>query len=67
MKRFRTHAVIVVLIAAAVVIILFVDAVRVRMEWATGGFVLGLVAATVAVLDARHHRARREKSGSAQE
>ncbi len=61
MKRFRTHAVIVALIAAAIVIILLSHSVRVRLEWGTGGFVLGLIAAAVVVLDTRHHRERREK------
>ncbi|MGB9111623.1 MAG: hypothetical protein WCF24_02725 [Acidimicrobiales bacterium] len=61
MKRFRAHAVIVALIAAAVVIIVLSHSVRVRLEWGTGGFVLGLIAAAVVVLDMRHHRERREK------
>ncbi len=61
MKRFRTHAVIVALIAAAIVIILLSHSVRARLEWGTGGFVLGLIAAAVVVLDTRHHRERREK------
>ncbi|HTX02018.1 MAG TPA: hypothetical protein VMD59_24760 [Acidimicrobiales bacterium] len=61
MKRFRSHAVIVVLIAAAIVIILLSHSVRVRLEWGTGGFVLGLIAAAVVVLDTRHHRERGEK------
>jgi hypothetical protein len=61
MKRFRTHAVIVALIVAAVVIILLSHSVRLRLEWGTGGFVLGLIAAAVVALDTRHHRARREK------
>jgi hypothetical protein len=61
MKRFRTHAGIVALIAVAVVIVLLSHSVRVRLEWAIGGFVLGLIAAAVVVLDTRHHRANREK------
>jgi hypothetical protein len=61
MKRLRTHALIVVLIAAAVVIILLSHSVRVRLEWGTGGFVLGLIAAAVVALDTRHHRERRER------
>jgi len=61
MKRFRTHAVVVAFIAVAIVVILLSHSVRVRMEWGTGGFVLGLIAAAVVVLDTRHHRERREK------
>ena len=61
MKRFRSHAGVVALIAIAVVIILLSHSIRVRLEWGTGGFVLGLVAASVVALDMRHHRERRDK------
>jgi hypothetical protein len=61
MERFRTHAVVVALIAVAVVIILLSHSVRVRLEWGTGGFVLGLIAAALVALDVRHHRERRER------
>jgi hypothetical protein len=56
MKRFRTHTVIFILIAVGVVIILLSRSIRVRLEWGTGGFVLGLVAAAIVALDIRHHR-----------
>ena len=61
MKRFRTHAGIVAVIAAGVVIILVSHSLRVRFEWATGGFVVGLIAAGVVALDVRHHRKQRGK------
>ena len=61
MKRFRTHAAIVAVIAAGVVIILVSHSLRVRLEWATGGFVVGLIAGGVVALDVRHHRKQREK------
>lgn len=61
MKRFRTHAGVGALIAAAVVIILLSHSIRVRLEWGTGGFVLGLVAAAVVSLDMRRHRLRRSR------
>jgi hypothetical protein len=57
-KRFRSHAVVIGIIAIAVVIILLSHSVRVRLEWGTGGFVLGLIAGAVVVLDIRHHRKR---------
>jgi peptidoglycan/LPS O-acetylase OafA/YrhL len=57
-KRFRSHAVVLGLIAVAVVIILLSHSIRVRLEWGTGGFVLGLIAGTVVALDVRHHRKR---------
>ena len=61
MTRFRTHTAVVAVIGAAVVIILLSHSLRVRLEWGTGGFVLGLITAAVVALDARHHRRRREK------
>jgi hypothetical protein len=62
MKRFRSHTVVVAVIAAAVVVILLVHSVRVRVEWGTGGFILGLVAAGLVALDVRHHRKRRSSA-----
>ncbi len=61
MERFRTHAGVVALIAVAVVIILLSHSIRARLEWGTGGFVLGLIAAAVVAFDVRRHRERREK------
>jgi hypothetical protein len=61
MRRFRSHAVIVAIIVAAIVVILLSHAVRVRLEWGAGGFVLGLIAAAAVVLDTRHHRERHDK------
>jgi hypothetical protein len=58
MKRFRTHAGVVALIVVCVVIILLSHSIRLRLEWATGGFVLGLIAAALVALDVRHHRKR---------
>jgi hypothetical protein len=60
MKRFRTHAGIVTLIVVCVAIILLSHSIRVRLEWGTGGFVLGLIAGAIVALDIRHHRARHE-------
>jgi hypothetical protein len=57
-KRFRSHAGIIVVIAIAVVIILLSHSIRVRLEWGTGGFVLGLIAGALVALDIRHHRKR---------
>jgi hypothetical protein len=62
MKRFRSHTFVVGVIAVAVVIILLIHSVRVRLEWGTGGFILGLVAAALVALDVRHHRKRRSSS-----
>jgi hypothetical protein len=59
MKRFRSHAFVVGVIAVAVVIILLVHSIRVRLEWGAGGFVLGLIAGALVALDVRHHRKRR--------
>ena len=59
MTRFRTHAAVLAVIAAGVVIILVSHSLRVRLEWATGGFVLGLIAGGVVALDVRRHRKRR--------
>ena len=50
---------VIAVIAVAVVIILLSHSVRVRLEWGTGGFVLGLIAAALVALDVRHHRKRR--------
>jgi hypothetical protein len=60
MKRFRSHAVIVAVIVVCVVLILLSHSIRLRLEWGTGGFVLGLIAAGIVALDVRHHRKRRE-------
>jgi peptidoglycan/LPS O-acetylase OafA/YrhL len=57
-KRFRSHAVVIGVIAIAVVIILLSHSIRVRLEWGTGGFVLGLIAGALVALDIRHHRKR---------
>ena len=58
MKRFRSHAVVIGVIAVAVVVILLGHSVRVRLEWGTRGFVLGLIAGALVALDIRHHRKR---------
>ena len=57
-KRFRSHVGVVAVIAVAVVVILLSHSIRVRLEWGTGGFVLGLIAGGVVALDVRHHRKR---------
>lgn len=59
MKRFRSHAVVLGVIVAAVVVLLLSNSVRLRLEWGTGGFILGLVAAALVALDVRHHRKQR--------
>jgi hypothetical protein len=59
MKRFRSHGFIIAGIAVAVVLILLIHSVRVRLEWGTGGFILGLIAGALVALDVRHHRKRR--------
>jgi peptidoglycan/LPS O-acetylase OafA/YrhL len=59
MKRFRSHAIVIGVIAVAVVIILLIHSVRVRLEWGTGGFILGLLAGALVALDVRHLRKRR--------
>jgi peptidoglycan/LPS O-acetylase OafA/YrhL len=59
MKRFRSHAFVLALIGVAVVIILLVHSIRLRLEWGTGGFILGLIAGGLVALDVRHHRKRR--------
>jgi peptidoglycan/LPS O-acetylase OafA/YrhL len=56
MKRFRSHAMVLGVIALAVVVILLTHAIRVRLEWGTGGFILGLLAGAFVALDTRHHR-----------
>jgi len=55
-KRFRSHALVACVIALAVLLILFTHSIRVRLEWGTGGFILGLLAGGVMTLDLRHHR-----------
>jgi peptidoglycan/LPS O-acetylase OafA/YrhL len=57
-KRFRSHAVVLALIIVAVVVILLSHSIRIRLEWGTGGFVLGLIAGMLVALDVRHHRKR---------
>jgi high-affinity Fe2+/Pb2+ permease len=59
MKRCRSHAVVIAVIVVAVVILLLFHSIRVRLEWGTGGFILGLIAAGLVALDVRHHRKRR--------
>jgi hypothetical protein len=56
MKRFRTHAMVPVVIALAVIVILLTHSIRVRLEWGTGGFILGLLAGAIVTIDTRHHR-----------
>jgi hypothetical protein len=58
LKRFRTHAAVVVVIVVCVVIILVSHSARLRLEWGTGGFVLGLIAGAIVALDIRRHRKR---------
>jgi len=60
MERFRTHTGIITVIVVCVVIILLSRSIRVRLEWGTGGFVLGLIAGAIVALDVRHHRKHRE-------
>jgi peptidoglycan/LPS O-acetylase OafA/YrhL len=64
MKRFRTHAVVLGVIALAVVIILLAHSIRVRLEWGTGGFILGLLAGAFVAVDTRHHRKKKAHSQS---
>ena len=61
-KRFRSHALVVGVIALAVLLILFTHSIRVRLEWGTGGFILGLLTGAVVGLDYRHHRKVRARS-----
>jgi peptidoglycan/LPS O-acetylase OafA/YrhL len=56
MKRFRSHAMVLGVIALAVIVILLTHSIRVRLEWGTGGFILGLLAGSLVTLDMRHHR-----------
>jgi hypothetical protein len=57
-KRFRSHAVILGVIVLALVVILLSHSIRVRLEWGTGGFVLGLIAGALVAVDVRHHHKR---------
>jgi peptidoglycan/LPS O-acetylase OafA/YrhL len=61
-NRFRSHALIIGVIVVAVVILLLMHSVRVRLEWGTGGFILGLIAGALVALDLRHHRKRRAEA-----
>jgi hypothetical protein len=56
MKRFRSHATVLIALALAVIVILLTHSIRVRLEWGTGGFILGLLAGAVVTIDSRHHR-----------
>jgi hypothetical protein len=56
MKRFRSHAMVLGVIALAVVVILLTHSIRVRLEWGTGGFILGLLSGALVAIDTRHHR-----------
>jgi peptidoglycan/LPS O-acetylase OafA/YrhL len=56
MKRFRSHATVLGVIALAVIVILLTHSIRVRLEWGTGGFILGLLAGAFVAIDGRHHR-----------
>ena len=60
MRRFRSHAFVLGVIAVAVIVILLSRSVRVRLEWGTGGFVLGLIAGALVVVDVRHHRQQKQ-------
>jgi Flp pilus assembly protein TadB len=64
MKRFRFHGLIVAAVAVALVIILLSHAIRVRLEWGTGGFIVGVACGVLVVVDSRRHRKRRRESGS---
>jgi membrane associated rhomboid family serine protease len=63
-KRFRFHGLIIAAVAIAVVIILLSHAIRVRLEWATGGFIVGVVFGVLLVVDSRRHRKRRRDAGA---
>lgn len=58
MRRIRSHVLVLGVIGVAVAVMLLSHSLRVRLEWGTGGFVLGLIAATLVTLDVRHHRKR---------
>jgi hypothetical protein len=56
--RFRSHAIIFGVIAIAVIVMILSHSVRVRLEWGTGGFVLGVLSGVILAVDVRHHRKR---------
>jgi hypothetical protein len=56
MKRLRSQATVLGVIGIAVVVILLTHSIRVRLEWGTGGFILGLLAGAFVAIDTRHHR-----------
>jgi peptidoglycan/LPS O-acetylase OafA/YrhL len=58
-KRFRSHTLVLSVIAVAVVVLLLSHSIRVRLEWGTGGFVLGLIAGALVAVDVRHHHRKR--------
>jgi hypothetical protein len=57
-KRFRSHAIIFGVIAVAVIVMVLSHSVRVRLEWGTGGFVVGVISGVLLAVDVRHHRKR---------
>jgi hypothetical protein len=57
-KRFRSHAIIFGVIAVAVIVMVLSHSVRVRLEWGTGGFVVGVISGVLLAADVRHHRKR---------
>ena len=58
LKRFRSRAIIVGVIAVAVIVMVLSHSVRVRLEWGTGGFVVGVISGVLLAVDVRHRRRR---------
>ncbi len=62
MDRLRPAVLVLVIIAAVVLLILLSHGIRVRVEWGTSGFVVGLICGVLLMLEIRHRRKRSDKA-----
>jgi peptidoglycan/LPS O-acetylase OafA/YrhL len=60
--RLRPAVLVLVIIAAVVLLILLSHGIRVRVEWGTSGFVVGLICGVLLMLEIRHRRKRSDKA-----
>jgi hypothetical protein len=60
MERFRPQVLVLVVVAVVVLAVVLSHGLRVRLEWGSSGFVLGLICGVLLTVEIRHRRKQKE-------